>query len=219
MAYAKNFIQLTWGGSYFTDDIWINGLHIIDTNLVSTDALEQLFNAATLGDIANVIGPVHVSASGNTPAAELEWFKMALVGTDGKYIADPIINDVPALPGGNVGTMFPQLATAVTLRSDKRRGPASYGRYYAPVALAVGGDGHISESAVSAFLSAQQVMLTNLNIALANNDVTNGIVIGNVSKVGAGAQEAVTGVYVGDLVDTQRRRRNKLNEVYAGLSI
>lgn len=219
MAYAHKHIQLTWGGSYFTDDIWINGLHLIDTSLVVSDALDLVFNATTLYDISNVIATVHTSQWGNAPQAELEWFKMALIGTDGKYIGDPIVSDVPAAAGGQTGTLFPQLATAVTLRSDKKRGPAAYGRYYAPVALTVQSTGRVSQPVIDQFVGSQQTMLTNLNIALANNDVSNNVVIGNVSKVGAGSQEPVTGVFVGDLVDTQRRRRNKLNEVYTGLSI
>jgi hypothetical protein len=163
---------------------------------------------------------MHQSGQGNSEHAKLEWVKIALIGTDGKYIGDPLVKDESTpVSGGRLGVMYPQLATAVSLRTDKKRGPGAYGRFYAPLALPIGNDGRVTESVADTFVQFMQSFLDGINTDLANLDMDNDIFLGNVSKVGSGSQDAITGVFVGNLVDTQRRRRNKLQEQYKGYEL
>jgi hypothetical protein len=219
MAYKNKFIQLTWGGTYFSDDIWVNGLHIIDTGLLPNEEIDDAFHTGTLNAFVTRISEMHTNVAGNSQQAKLEWVKMAMIGTDGKYTVDPMIVDITPLAGGRTGAMYPQLATAVSLRTAKKRGAGAYGRFYAPVALQVEPTGRSHPNAVTEFLTLIQGFLTGLNLDLANNTVDNTAVLGNVSKVGTGSQDEITGVFIGDLTDTQRRRRNKLQENYEGLTV
>lgn len=219
MAYLKKFIQLTWGGSYFGEDIWVNGLHLIDLGGTGVLDIEGMYDMTNLQGIAERISAAHSNPLGNSSSAMLEWVKMAVIGTDGKYTRDPLIVDLTPVAGGRTAAMYPQLATAVSLRTAKKRGPSAYGRYYAPVALPVESSGRIANDTASQFLTIQRNLITGINTEIVENTVEVDVVVGNVSKVGAGSQDAITGVFVGDLVDTQRRRRNKLNENYVGLTV
>lgn len=219
MAYAKEFVQLTWGGKYFNDDIWVNGLHLIDTDNTDVTNFDYIVNDTIITRIYGVLAAAHRDESGNASQAMLEWVKLAVIGRDGKYTGEPVILDVQGMPGGRGQTMYPQLATAVTLRSDKKRGPSAYGRFYAPVALPVQENGKVSEGVAKGFARVQANMIADLNGAIIGTLGFTNAVVGNVSKVGNGSQEPVTGVFVGNVVDTQRRRRNKLQESYVGYSL
>lgn len=219
MAYAKEFVQLTWGGKYFNDDIWVNGLHLIDIDNSNVTNFDYIMTEDILQRATTVITNTHGVSAGNSSKALVEWVKMAVIGRDGKYVGDPIIKDVTPMPGGRQESMYPQLATAVTLRSDKKRGPSAYGRYYAPVALPVDENGKVTETVAKAYAKLQANMIADLNGQIIGTLGFTNAVVGNVSKVGQGSQEPVTGVFVGNVVDTQRRRRNKLQETYVGFSL
>jgi hypothetical protein len=220
MTYVKNFLQLTWGGRYFDEDIWVNGLHLIDVAPDAETTFASVYTQEVLNDLAFNIQSMHTAPTGNHSAAMLDWVKLAIVGPNGKYVTDPITVDFSVdMPGGNGGVLYPQLATAVSLRTAKKRGPGSVGRFYAPVALVVDGRGHVESFILTDFVGNVANMVNEINNTLIAAEPDGSIKVGNVSKVGLGTQEPVTNVAVGDVVDTQRRRRNKFREAYSVMPV
>lgn len=146
--------------------------------------------------------------------------KAALLGTDGKYDAglDPVVS-FPASPvaGGSTGNPFPpQCALVATLIAGSGKGLAGKGRMYLPgVKHSIDGGGHIADA------DAQR-MATNLAAFFNTVNSTAGAP-GRVINVSEGTRSIVVpnpknllvnGVRVGNVYDTQRRRRNALAETY-----
>jgi hypothetical protein len=122
-----------------------------------------------------------------------------------------------ALVGGNASeTLPPQCSIVATLLSDRPRGLASKGRMYLPgIATAVGINGKMSTI-------RRDTIALNLraffNTVRAGTDFTDRPIL--VAK-GIGPLPALTAqndyiqtIRIGDVIDTQRRRRNQLVESY-----
>jgi hypothetical protein len=153
--------------------------------------------------------------------------KTAMINPDGTTDLDEIDYYTYPSPisGGGVGSPFPaQVALAATLTSDNQRGLAAKGRMYLPgVAVALDSNaGKISSANVGNIATALQTFLDSVNTAAG----TSGRVIlaskgrrglttpgGDTTYVG-GVSAWVTGCRVGDVYDTQQRRRRQLPETY-----
>lgn len=145
--------------------------------------------------------------------------KAARLGTDGKYDGSDVAVSYPAAAvyGGSSGNPLPpQIALVATLIAGSGKGLAGKGRMYLPgIKLPVDGGGHIGES------SCQQIatnLATFFNAVNASFD-TPGEVInasrGQAKFAGLGARNVpINGVRIGNVYDTQRRRRNALAETY-----
>lgn len=151
--------------------------------------------------------------------------KLASVGVDGKSSSSDTVYSTlaPAAVGANnAGAHPPQIALVATLASTTARGIGSKGRMYLPgIYQPLDATAHISST-------AQGNMLTQLVTFLqgVNSDTTNfeSIVLashGQLNKDGSPkiggrgpVTTAVTSVKLGNVFDTQRRRRNALREVY-----
>lgn len=145
--------------------------------------------------------------------AALDYVKLNQIGTDGRYTSpsDTVEYEYPSkFAGGSTATnVAPQVALAVTLRTNARRGRASRGRFYLPMPTAtIGSDGRIAAGSATAIAADVKIMLDSIEEALPGWD------LGVVSKVGSGAQKAVTHVDVGRTLDTIRSRRTSIPEGY-----
>lgn len=153
--------------------------------------------------------------------------KLSSHGTDGKSDANDTIYSVFApVAQGTIGTTFPpQVTLAVTLTGSKARGLASKGRMYLPgVGIGLQGNGKIAggqwetlSDNLAAFFTAVNALPSNNVILLASH--------GQLVRGADGQYEPkldglgpvsmpVIGIKVGDVYDTQRRRRNGLTEQY-----
>lgn len=207
MPYPRAHALVTWFGDAFSSaEWWQTGLRIdgveapSNIQLAALDlAFEEMVSAGALG----------------LPAGHrylgLKWAPQT---TAGRY---PDSNDAieflreTALVG-NSGDSYPQIALALSMRTARTRGYASNGRMYLPNARPIlASTGLISQSDVdsAAFIGATFVAAVN-NVGLGS------AVVG--STVGAGRFEAITAVRVGRVMDTQRRRRNQLPELYSEAS-
>jgi hypothetical protein len=151
--------------------------------------------------------------------------KLSSIGTDGKSsAADTIYSTLaPAAVGGNnAGAYPPQIALVATLTSSVARGVGSKGRMYLPgIFSPVDATGHIGSTPQGAMLANLVTFLQAVNtaqggfqsIVLASHGSLNA---DGTPKVGGSApvNRAVTSVRLGNVFDTQRRRRNGLAEVY-----
>lgn len=217
MAYDRSFFRLTFGGRIAGGaDIWVCGLNFakrvdpqvdLDWGLWHLDVVyQQLSNAYV--------------ASGISTGAVLEWCKIALVGQDGNYMRDPE-DYVGAARPGNVATLAssPQDAFVVTLWSGMTTGKANYGRFYLPWS------GHtvdrttakVGQAEISTMLNAWHDAILSIVLSLGTDAGEPTLHLFNMSQVGPSKE--VKFLRIGDVVDTQRRRRNAINETYQQLDL
>jgi hypothetical protein len=151
--------------------------------------------------------------------------KLASVGVDGKSsAADTIYSTLaPAAVGANNnGAHPPQIALVATLASSVARGVGSKGRMYLPgIFQPVDATGHISSTAQGNMLTQLQTFLKAVNSGLGNFEAiilaSHGSLNADGTPRAGGAgpvNQNVTSVKLGNVFDTQRRRRNALREVY-----
>lgn len=134
--------------------------------------------------------------------------KCAQQDTQGRYPdgSDAVEYLRPTPFVGSYGVAYPQIAIVTSLRTARSRGYASNGRMYWPASGSIDpGDGRMSVAQAGAVASTAATLMA----AIADSGVGTPAVM---STVGAGRAEPVTGVRVGRVFDTQRRRRNQLSE-------
>jgi hypothetical protein len=140
--------------------------------------------------------------------------KANLFGTDGKQLTNPTqeyFYPVPLVGPNASAPMPPQLTVVASLRNEVPRGDATHGRMYLPgINAGVDADARLSGA-------IQNTIGTNLkNMIDGINGMTNGAGLRVVlaSAKNSGTVRQVSKVMIGNLYDTQRRRRNGLTEGY-----
>jgi hypothetical protein len=151
--------------------------------------------------------------------------KVASIGTNGNTILDEIDYYIyPTPPAGTNGpTPFPpQISLALTLTSDVQRGLASKGRMYLPgINASIGTTtGKIASGVVGPIADQAKVffdaLIGNLDVpgrpilASKGHRIVNSDPPAWANPVNA----TVTGLRLGDVYDTQRRRRNAIPESF-----
>jgi hypothetical protein len=204
---AHHYVQ--WGGSLPGGDEWSCGLRMY----VPT-GITPINDPTVLAGVSAAVSAFHTAAGTQiSPGAKLTFAKMNLVGVDGHYVDLTTHETVFAsLAGGGSGSNTPpnQVALAVTLETGYARGPAHRGRFYLPMPMTpLASDGRIATG------SRDPVAATAATFLAALNAVTANAKVGVFSrKAGVAGHRAVTLMSVGRVLDTQRRRRNKLVEAY-----
>jgi hypothetical protein len=137
----------------------------------------------------------------------------------GKTIDDEVFYAVPATElNGDEATIKlpPQCSVVVTLLSDRVRGKAAKGRMYLPgVSVMPGSNGKLPSAAIGTLADNVKTFFD----ALVNNANIPGELILAARGTGpfpnlTAQNDYVETIRVGDVVDTQRRRRNQLEETY-----
>lgn len=145
--------------------------------------------------------------------------KVALMNSDGHTDLSKVFYGYPATAlVGQQGTNThpPQCTLVATLQSDRPRGLASKGRMYLPgISAALGGNGKISTANRDSIALNLKTFFDTIH---ASFDVQDQLIL---ASKGNGPLPAVTAqndyvqtIKVGDVIDTQRRRRNGLVESY-----
>ena len=149
--------------------------------------------------------------------AQLTAVKLNEIGTDGRYTQPQTVlhEFVPPIAGNSTtNPRPPQVALAVTLDTDARRGLAHAGRFFLPLPAGnISTDGRLSTASQSDYLTAARTLLDDIN------DAVPGYLVGITSNVGAGEQRYVRQVRVGRAVDTVRSRRTSIPEDYQDLPL
>jgi hypothetical protein len=217
--FTENHALLRFGGPGFGgEEIWSCGLRL---RHVGGDALDPM-RADTIASLPDVTGAVldytnDVNASFNG-LCSVAWVKLDVIrATTGKYAFpdNPNTFELPA-PDPCAGPPGPpQVAYCVTNRGLFKRGPAARGRWYVPVGAAgVDSQGRISDANAQAFADAAGSFLT----ALRDIETGEGPNTWTPWLYGDGISGSRDSVYVstsvGNVYDTQRRRRNALEEEY-----
>jgi len=119
--------------------------------------------------------------------------------------------------GSGSQTMTNQSALVVSLRTDTP-GPSGRGRIYWPCLNApLDATGRLNSAAVTPFLTDMKTYLLGMRSALATAFPLIGFDLA-VRSVKTGQTPHVTRIQVGNVIDTQRRRRDTLPESYTSVS-
>lgn len=204
---------LQWGGTLPGGDEWSCGLRMAPT----PDHLDvPLANdAGWTSTTAMAVQAFHATAASMiSPRAILTYSKFNVITVDGHY-KDQVTQEhvFPNVPGGGNAGFTPanQIALAVSLTTGFARGPAHRGRFYMPLpTMMVGTTGTIAAADRDTIKDSVQH-----NLIDALNAVTPNLAVAVMSrKLASPGSHFVTGVEIGVVLDTQRRRRNKLKEAY-----
>lgn len=220
MAYAHRVKRLTFSGTCFgTNEIWATGLFIADPAADVGTASQAEVDAYALR-MATLFALTSTFSSSYT----LKQTKLSVLDTTGH--PDPlntVYNTATTATGASGGSVFPpQCSLVASLRATAIHGLATHGRMYMPgVAIPIdSATGHISAFNANSFATAFQTFINGLNTDSPGSEVVALCSKGTTTPtVQAGVTQAVTHVEIGDVYDTQRRRRNGLVEAYVNKTI
>lgn len=221
MAFAHKVNRITIRGiSYGGEEEWTTGFFMgnagADANAPSqavVDAMGPLWNTF-FTSAANKFG-------NNFQTTEI---KIAQLDVDGHTVADsPKYYTYPApITGGWNGSGFPpQIALVGTLVGVSPRGLASKGRMFLPgINASLDANGRISASDRLAICTGLRVFLRGV-VDIAGED--NVPILASKGRPGIiptpGVSHEIISVRVGNVYDTQRRRRNALVEAYSTVNL
>lgn len=216
MAFDREHYKISFGGRLANnEEIWSCGLSLITYKGNSTDnVLWTEFESKMAAVVTEVEDYISHQNTFVPKGVKLEWVKAARIGTDGKYVSEPYI--LPASAEGYYADNYVPQATFVnTLVSNQWRNPGKYNRFYLPGFLPGGGGIYkLSPTDNQAYVTALKSFIEGLNSAVSGLPNLSSLYVGVVSNVGSGQSNEVIEVRVGNIIDTQRRRRNALVEDY-----
>jgi hypothetical protein len=231
--YLAPFDYLTFGGkAYGGVETWSAGLKL-DTSgtfLTASPRVGAVYPAieAYWRDVNAVFWSTHT----------LEFVKMARIEITGLYDSDETQQAehlfAPPIPGPRTATpgttqSLPQASLVISLRTAKTRGYAAKGRFYPPPQYAqILNDGTVNAYTSYATPAATMITAINSNAGVGNVIIASrGKGVRNPSSTGkprytypgTGASNLVTGIAIGRVMDTQRRRRRSLPEAPTAVPI
>lgn len=202
MPYPSPHTYVTWFGDAFSGaEEWQVGLRLAQPFAGATEAQLEDLSDAMAALLPNV---------GFPGGRRFLGVKVAPQDVNGRYPdgvdAVEYLRPTPLVGAASAG--FPQIALVLSLRTARSRGYASNGRMYLPSTFSISAStGLIPETdALNAATAGANFIAAVGLVGLGEPSV--------MSTVGAGRVETITGVRVGRVMDTQRRRRNQLPETY-----
>lgn len=221
MTYAFPFTRLSFGGELADgQDVWSCGLAFYTGDLTETTLLNHDYLVSQITNIGQAIVDFVGLADMRVPNnVKLYWAKLAYLDTNGHYLMDAA--ETPLDWGGAINAPYsPQDALVMGLQSDKWKDPGKNNRFYLPTAGP-------SDTNAWKFTPTQQGLMAEglgdfidaLNVIGSGSPNAVAPYVAVVSNSGIGHSNPVTNVRVGAIVDTQRRRRNKLSEEYVSRAV
>lgn len=215
MAYPNKVARVTLSGTMFGgQEIWSTGFFMGAEGADASPVTDT-----GVSDISNAWQTFFSAPSSEISSKYLYTMcKVQMLGVDGKAIPDTAKYFSPgsAIPGAAAGQALPpQIALVATLANSLPRGLATKGRMFLPgINSPVDSTGHIGTATTTAIATNLQTFFQSI---LNDADTPGRAVLastGNSLQLRPGAIRNVTQVRVGNVYDTQRRRRNALMEAY-----
>lgn len=216
MALAHKVVHCTIMGTMFSGgEEWQTGFY-----LGAPDADAQVPNQA-FADVVRNAWQTFFTLAGNgvSDSYNFTGVKLARLGLDGKYDGSAVIQSFPTgqVTGGSTGLPLPpQVALVATLIAGSGKGLGGKGRMYLPgIKHAVTGNGRISDADALRVANNLATFFNTINASTDKPGTAINASRGHVKFGGAGAVNiTLNGIRVGNVYDTQRRRRNGLSETY-----
>jgi hypothetical protein len=219
MTYSSQIIRVTWLYQI------AGTAEIADTSLQFTGSPGWNLAAAALGgmdtDTANDV--CGLMAEFLDPNLNLSWadysdliaVKIAAVGIDGHYLTEPILGDTTS-HRGSARSVLPQATIVLSLRTASSFGGGNFGRMYLPhTALPMIANSAVSEDSTTSALASAAADFLDAVTERINLDSGSVIFPAVMSQGATPSGKKITKVLVGRVTDTQRRRRNRLDEGYS----
>ena len=216
MAYPKDFTSITMNGTLASgNEIWSAGLHVMHEEASVPSAQWRALWEPIADDVAAIMTDFYTDPRVMTPTdAPMTSVKIAHLGTDGKYIEEALEVATTA-PGTRNENYLPQGTLVSTLVSLKFKDPGKYNRFYLPISpFQLGAGWRLSTGKQAEYAACVVEMVNALNALFSTSFLGDQVFVGVLSSAGAGHENLVNSVRIGAIVDTQRRRRNKLPEQY-----
>jgi hypothetical protein len=224
MPYAHSVKRVTISGTSFGGaEIWSTGFYMgsVGSDVSNpTQAQADAIRTAWTAFFTSTNASIHSNFKTDT-------VKVAQVLATGKTSLDNVVYAPygTAIAGNSNGSCFPpQVSLAVTLANSGARGLAAKGRMYLPgVALAIGTNARIADLSVTNMATEFKKFLDAVNAAASIGERVILASQGHRVKGSNGKYTPVPGtevnavvntVRVGNVYDTQRRRRDGLVETY-----
>lgn len=215
MAYPHKVARVTLSGDMFDGaEQWTTGFYM---GFENSDAPAPTDQGAA--DIAMAWATFFSHADTKISSAwKFKMCKVQTLGVDGKVLADTARYYSPpttVVGGGTSNSFPPQVSLVATLANSLPRGLATKGRMYLPgVNVALQPNGKIDSMSAGKIADQLQAFFNTIfqDADTPGNPVL--VSLGNSLQLRPGAIRNVTQIRVGDVYDTQRRRRNALTETY-----
>lgn len=209
--------RITWSGVFGSVaeplETWQFGVNVGPVAFASADAREDAAQACHVAWVDHLAPRVRAQVSlTNVRVAQVLETGLVSKNGDGQYNQADDPRTAPG-SGGVIALPF-QVALCISLVTA-RSGPEGKGRFYLPgpnVQLET--DGRISAAAATSHATSAAAFLGAVDLAIAGSGGASGNPVVASSK---GFLSPVTGVRVGRVLDTQRRRRGDLAEGYSAV--
>lgn len=227
--YREGFIKLTFGGQLAAgQDEWNCGINLAAENdaLIPIGGVDlerafDLYVEEMQDDIVTIFSAYVSDILMSIPAgATLDYVKLALIGEDGKYVKEAAVFEVVGVNGGANNPYIPQVSLVMTLQSEKFRDPGKYNRFYLPTVVPIGSNNYRPSNTLRmAERTADLLSVLTREMSPFNNAVrVYPAAVSSSDKIDEAYRE-IKYVKVGNVFDTQRRRRNKIGETYATVEV
>lgn len=218
MAYPVEHYYLTFGGTLCQDEIWQCGMHFAPSS--GENIFDRAFQEISLADIFQDLaewvqdwdahsGP----GSGFSTKCTLGWARLAVKDRAGldKFNSRVYYPETPVTGVSSTGHA-PQVCYVVTLWSGQKVRRANWGRFYVPMPVAswTYDNGRMDQAYCDNLATRAGELIKNINGEVSTVGVQTYPCI--ISKVGTGEVKSIQKIAVGRVLDTQQRRRNKLDE-------
>lgn len=216
---AQGIMKLTFGGSAWDgQEIWSIGIHL---GMVDGSSVETAFNDFDLSAAVGAwIGNMNIAtAPSQSESVSFDEVRLAQFSTgpvasqigDSRVIFNSVNND-----GLDFRPYIPQGSLVVTTNSDVLRGKTSKGRFYLPPGYYdVQSDGYIPSTTITSTAEQVSGFLNDLaDVALSADPDLRLVNYSGYTAQEAASLNPITHFTIGNVVDTQRRRRNGLQERY-----
>ena len=200
---------------------WSTGFFLGEENEDAPDPTQQ-----TADDILAAFTTFFTHADTRIASTyKLTQCKVAKLDDNGQTISGKVFYANPSgtVSGAVNGVVIPpQLALVVTLRSDRPRGKASKGRMYLPGITPNfdTGTGKIQASHITGIADNLKIFFDAL---VGDADIPGELILAAKSsgplEIIPAQNDYVETIRVGDVMDTQRRRRNQLVETYTARTL
>lgn len=223
MTYRPHLL-LQFGGRLFDTEEWSCSFRMLlgspDVTIGPTTGVMNAWARDNIEDMASDLAGWHEDpGTYNSTAARLDYVKCNAIAENGRYADDgnTILFEFGGTdaPQGTGQPGPPQASLCVSLLTGVSRGRASRGRIYPPTGAQNynGSTGRVTGTATSGLVASTTTLLNNLANMPGPDLLSPRVVV--ASELGQpGPVRNVTRVAVGDVMDTQRRRRESLPETY-----
>ena len=191
-------------------EVWACAINAVPGSGATTDFDGDAYLAAVHASLATWF---HAPTSHIGATATLQFLKINAIGADGRYAtpATPHTYEFsPEIVGAGTDNNPDIISLRTSWQTARRRGPGSHGGIYLPnYTLGDGVHMSVDPGGQAIARDAGKALLTLLSAP------SGGLTVHPViaSKVDA-SNTAITGVTVGNILDVQRRRKNRLKETY-----